>query len=260
MTTLATYWSMTINNPDETTMVLIRNPNPKYIRELVWTLEKGEEGTDHVQAWIRLQRNNSMAFVKKLYPRGHFKYINKDAYNENCQAYAQKEDETTNSAHVIKLLDPLPTAEGLYYRICSQIVEEMSNERVEDFANDRVKRSQMSQENNRRNEIIVEIIMKEKGWEKVVSSPTFKRLFDYFYPTIIRTCRDFLANKQTNKQEEETSSRHSSINDGETEGGGSQNSSTRWEEDESEDLEDDSCSEDEGYSEGSSYDDGEEDD
>jgi len=78
-----TYWSMTLNNPTESEMVLVRNPNEKYIRQFVWTPEVGEkEGTPHIQGWIRMQRNVSKTVLIKLYPRASFRPIDKDQYNE----------------------------------------------------------------------------------------------------------------------------------------------------------------------------------
>lgn len=112
-----TYWSITINNPDENDMLIVRNPNDKYIRGFVWTLEEGEEGTPHIQAWVRLQRNQSHSFVKKLYPRAHIKPCRKDEYNENTHQYAQKNDETTASNHIITLNDPLPDSAGIVVQV-----------------------------------------------------------------------------------------------------------------------------------------------
>jgi len=108
MTTLATCWSMTLNNPDDNEMVLIRNPNPEYIRQLIWTPEVGEEGTPHVQAYIKLMKQQRLSFVKKLYPRGHFKSITADDYKRNCSDYAQKDDKTTIGSHVITYNEQIP--------------------------------------------------------------------------------------------------------------------------------------------------------
>lgn len=120
-----TYWSMTINNPDENDYVLVRNPNDKYIRQLVWTPEEGEkEGTPHIQAWIRLQRNQTFSFMKKLFPRGSFKHCEKDEYNENVHQYAQKNDNTTRGAHVITLNDPLLTIETMMKKVIVKMIEE----------------------------------------------------------------------------------------------------------------------------------------
>ena len=118
MLELYTYWSFTLNNPTEAEMVLIKNPNEKYIREFVWTPEVGEETkTPHIQGWIRLQRNNSKAFVIKLYPRASFRGIAKDEYNENTHNYAQKTDVTTNGLHTICLNDPIPNADTQLYKV-----------------------------------------------------------------------------------------------------------------------------------------------
>lgn len=99
---LFTYFSLTINNPDENDYLIVRNPNEKYVRQVVWTNEVGgSEGTPHIQLYLRLYRNNSLSLVKKLYPRAHIKGISRDEYNENCHAYAQKDDDTTRGSHVI---------------------------------------------------------------------------------------------------------------------------------------------------------------
>jgi len=124
MTTLATYWSMTINNPDETDMVLVRNPNDKYVRILVWSPEEGADGTPHIQGWLRLQRNNSLAFVRKLYPRAHFRHILKDEYNENTQRYAQKDDKTSRGQHTISVNDPIPALDTTLYRVLERVLED----------------------------------------------------------------------------------------------------------------------------------------
>jgi len=109
MTTLATCWSMTINNPDENDMVLVRNPNPEYIRQLIWTPEAGDkDGTPHVQCFVKLMKQQRMSFIKKLYPRGHFKSITADEYKHNCSHYAQKDDKTTIGSHVITYNEQIP--------------------------------------------------------------------------------------------------------------------------------------------------------
>lgn len=108
MTTLATCWSMTINNPDDNDMVLIRTPNAEYIRQLIWTPEVGEDGTPHIQAYVKLMKQQRMSFIKKLYPRGHFKSITADDYKHNCSHYAQKDDKTTIGSHVITYNEQVP--------------------------------------------------------------------------------------------------------------------------------------------------------
>lgn len=117
-----TYWNVTINNPDDNDMLIVRNPNDKYVRHWIWTPEQGKEGTPHIQGWLRLHRNQTITMVKKLYPRAHLKPIRKDEYNENSQQYAQKDDETTRGKHNIHLNDPLPDVMNVIYRVYEPIV------------------------------------------------------------------------------------------------------------------------------------------
>lgn len=95
-----TYWGFTINNPEENDFVLVRNANEKYIRNLVYTHEEGEEGTPHIQGYIRLFRNQTLTFVKRLFPRANFRPLKKDEYELNMRNYVQKDDDTTRSPHV----------------------------------------------------------------------------------------------------------------------------------------------------------------
>lgn len=96
------FWGMVINNYDETDLALVRQGYPDFIRQIVYTLEKGEEtGTPHIQAYIRLYRQQRLSYVKKLFPRGNFKCLTCDAYKLNAQAYAQKLDSTAESPAVI---------------------------------------------------------------------------------------------------------------------------------------------------------------
>lgn len=91
---------MTINNPDETDDALIQQGYPDHIRQLVYEYEEGDEGTPHIQAFIRLFRQQRLSYVKKLFPRGHFKPITSQEHKLATQRYAQKQDETATS-HVI---------------------------------------------------------------------------------------------------------------------------------------------------------------
>lgn len=122
------FWSMTINNYDETDLALVQNGYPDYCREIVHTLEKGAEGTPHIQAWIKLQRQQRMSFVKKLFPRGHFKPLTSDVYVANTKAYAQKLDGTAMSAAVHRFNDPLNTIEGTMRKVILRMIEEYGEE------------------------------------------------------------------------------------------------------------------------------------
>lgn len=264
-----TYWSMTWNNPDDTAFVLIRNPNSKYVRECVWTLEEGEQGTPHIQAWIRLQRNQTLAFVKKLYPGGHFKYIAKDEYNENTHTYAQKNDETTRGAHIITLNDPIPNVESVYYRVCERVLDHTdwdSREGPQPWGKyfsrfgANLPKGLVTQIKAIISEIQIEMVASERGLEKIFTSVGFDRLTKFLPQTLFRLWSDKQTNKQVDEKEstlkdttnadEDTCSQTSS---GVLEGVDKQSQG-------SDDHEESSCSSDEGPDEGTSDESGQEDD
>lgn len=120
------FWSMTINNYDETDLAMVQNGYPDYMREIVYTIEKGKEGTPHIQAYVKLQRQQRLSFVKKLFPRGHFKPLTSDVYIANTKAYAQKLDGTAVSAAVHKFNDPTHTLESVIKRMVIKIIEDDS--------------------------------------------------------------------------------------------------------------------------------------
>lgn len=130
------FWSMTINNYDENDLALVRNGYADYMREIVHTLEKGKDGTPHIQAWVKLQRQQRMSFIKKLFPRGHFKALTSDEYKHNTKCYAQKSDETTQSPSVHKFHDPMNTIESVVKKVCLRIIEEAEDS--EDLTKSRI--------------------------------------------------------------------------------------------------------------------------
>jgi hypothetical protein len=102
MTDLTTaFWGMTINNYDQTDLALVQQGYPDFIRQIVYTLEEGESGTPHIQAYIKLNRQQRLSYVKKLFPRGNFKALLAEDYKLNAQRYAQKLDVTARSPAVI---------------------------------------------------------------------------------------------------------------------------------------------------------------
>jgi len=113
-------------------MVLIRNPNQDYIRQLIWTAETGEEGTPHIQAYIKLIKQQRMSFVKKLFPSGHFQPITSPEYNRNAVDYAQKEDETTTGAHVNTMVDTIADPVYLLNRLLRTIIDKAGDLSVYD--------------------------------------------------------------------------------------------------------------------------------
>jgi len=185
-----TYWSVTINNPDENDYLIVRNPNEKYIRSIVWTPEVGEEGTQHIQAWVRLQRNQTLVFVKKLYPRAHVKPTDKDMYNENSHQYAQKNDETTAGNHHITLHDPLPANDTLLYKVLDQSFDKLieCDKRIADFYHhegivDVIQRLTIKQLHT--DLIEREMIMERCGLEKIFISPAYEKMKTKYWREIL---------------------------------------------------------------------------
>jgi len=229
-----TYWSVTINNPDENDYLIVRNPNEKYIRSLVWTPEEGgEEHTPHIQAWVRLQRNQTQSFMKKIYPRAHFRAITKDDYNENSHRYAQKNDETTVGLHHILLNDPLPANDTLLYQVLERAFEDL-------YENDKYVRSDYDAYD--RKEMIVQdlnlkkldtgaiersMVRERAGLEKIFVSPVYEKMKAKFWRDILyriihnKNAGEEKAESGTDCPEESVSGRSESDQDdsaGETEG------------------------------------------
>jgi len=102
MTAMTTaFWGMVINNYDETDLALVQQGYPDYIRQIVYTLEEGESGTPHIQAYIKLYRQQRLSYMKRLFPRGNFRALMAEEYKLNAQRYAQKLDVTARSPAVI---------------------------------------------------------------------------------------------------------------------------------------------------------------
>lgn len=159
------FWSMTINNPDETTMALLAQGYPDYMRELIYTPEQGAEGTNHIQAWIKLQRQQRLSFVKKLFPRGHFKPITSAEYDLNTKRYAQKKDDTTRGASVHKFNDPYNTIENIIPRVCRRMYEDFTDCEDIDLA---------------RRAVEAEMVRLDYKFAKIFVSSTYKQMWkDY---------------------------------------------------------------------------------
>lgn len=111
---MTAFWGMVINNYTETHLALIRQGYPDHCRKIVYTLEKGESGTPHIQAYLRLFRQQRLSYVKKLFPGANFKALTSDEYILNAENYAQKLDGTAESpAHITNNAIPDPVNELL---------------------------------------------------------------------------------------------------------------------------------------------------
>jgi len=162
---LTAFWGMTINNYDETDLAMVHNGYPDHMRELVHTLEEGEEGTPHIQAYLKLNRQQRLSFVKKLFPRGHFKALTSAAYIENTKGYAQKLDPTARSPATHKFYDPVHTIEGLVRKVILKAIEDYPD--VEDLS-------------AARRAVERQLVIEDYSMAKVFVSATYKNMWKEF--------------------------------------------------------------------------------
>jgi len=59
-------WLLTVNNPADNELLFSDR-----VQYATWQLEKGEEGTPHLQLYIQFKQNSSLGQVKKEVPRSH---------------------------------------------------------------------------------------------------------------------------------------------------------------------------------------------
>lgn len=238
------FWGMTINNYDETDLALVQNGYPDYCREIIHTLEKGEEGTPHIQAWVKLQRQQRLSFVRKLFPRGHFKPLTSDEYIANTKKYAQKLDETAASAAVHRFNDPLHTIESVIRKVVGRMLYGDPEEDVVDH-------KRYSQLQRKRLEIEFEMVSEDFRYAKIFVSATYKQMWKQFGTAMFESVWKEMEHTHTHTHSDEKFSRGGGItDDGEDEGTHDETDSEGSGE-ESEDYEDGETGEDEGFTEGS---------
>lgn len=241
------FWSVTINNYDERDLAIVQNGYPDYCREIVHTLEKGEEGTPHIQAWVKLQRQQRMSFIRKLFPGGHYRPLTSDEYIQNTKAYCQKLDSTAQSSAVHKFNDPLKTLEP----VVKIVVLKMKDLLDEKYGNDNWEYAE--QERKYRLYAERQLVAEDYRYAKVFVSATYEKMWKLFGAQM---CQNILTHTHTHTQPEENISRVDiPTTDGEAAG---RESDAGYEDGGSEGCEDDegdeecSGSETEGYDSGGS--------
>lgn len=80
------HWCFTINNPEDGDFVT-EHPLIQY---LVYQLERGDNGTKHIQGYVEFKRTIKLGGVKKLFPRAHLEP--RMGTRDQARAYAMKED------------------------------------------------------------------------------------------------------------------------------------------------------------------------
>lgn len=74
---------------------------PEFVRECIWELEKGDNGTPHVQGFFRLKTQQRISFLQKHFlSRAHYTGLSTDEYKHNTKTYVQKQNATATSAVV----------------------------------------------------------------------------------------------------------------------------------------------------------------
>jgi len=182
---MTAFWGMTINNYDETDLAMVQNGYPDHMRELVHTLEEGEDGTPHVQAYLKLKRQQRLSFVKKLFPRGHFVALTSSMYIENTKRYAQKLDGTARSPATHKFYDPVHTIEGLVRKVILKAIEDYPNVIELDDARIAVER---------------DLVIEDYSMAKVFVSSTYKQMWKQFghqmYESVFHTYQQKLEDEE----------------------------------------------------------------
>jgi hypothetical protein len=173
----ATYWAMTINNPDDNDYALVTTGYPDYVRSLIHTREIGGDGTEHIQAWIKLKRQQRMSFVKKLFPRGHFTPLASDEYELNTRRYVQKNDDTTAGAHIQQFNDPVTDCITLLKKFARELRDDNEEQSRTDgkYVGD-IKRWLLHRER--------EAVVEDPYNAKVFVSPTYNKVKTLYWQEI----------------------------------------------------------------------------
>lgn len=250
-----TYWRMTINNYDDRDLALVRQGYPDDIRKLIYTLETGEEGTPHIQAYIQMKRSVRLSHMRKLFPGANFGSQTSAEWRLNQHNYAQKLDKTADSPAVILNGDPLHTVEGTVRRVVEVMISDYGE--VEDLD---IARRLVEQE----------MVVEDYTMAKVFSSAVYRTMWKNFghemYKCLFRKRVERMeaeskeANTHTHTHGQEKFSRRGGIKDGQDNEGSDNEESGSEEDDQGEGDEDGESGTDEGYSEGSGDQSDEEDD
>jgi len=178
---------MTLNNPSKEEILLCEHGYPDYMREFIYEHEIGSDGTPHVQAWIKLQRQQRLSFVRKLYPRGHFTPLTSDEYVHNTKHYAQKQDETAQGQVRHLFHDPIPSVDSIIRRIVASLWEKEPDFMIEytsSSRHDAASRTRLRtyREEREREEVVVDFRL-----ARFFISPTYEKMWERYADEIIES-------------------------------------------------------------------------
>lgn len=226
-TQLATFWGITINNPTETDYALVHQGYPDYLRALIHTTEVGKDGTPHIQGWIKLQKQQRMSFVKKLFPRANLKPLQREEYELNTRRYVQKNDDTTAGAHIQTFNDPIPDVVKLIEQICLTYVQDVlgpdngtmntnrEQERVKQIVNDNARLVMFFRRTEKR------MVQEKPQLAKLFVSPVYAKIKREFLPEIFsHVCSKYHAEQddEGSTQEDSESETEECATDGDEHG------------------------------------------
>lgn len=271
-TATTAFWGMVINNYDETDLALVQQGYPDFVRQIVYTLERGEEKkTPHIQAFVRLHRQQRMSYMRKLFPgASDFKALTSDEYKLNAQRYAQKLDSTAESPAVISN-NPFPDP---VVELVSVIEEAFSTPDINEYHWDKPRHWASSQPERHVllqwiDEVEFRRVRKSPRLAKFYVGATYKNVKDKFLDALKAHVFDLQksVDTHTHTHSDEKFSREGGINKDAIADEGSQESEVDGSEDEGEDDEGDDYSEgseseasDESYDSGCSESDAESED
>lgn len=94
------FWRYTLNNHTDDEMRLIHDPPASVgIVHHVWTPERGENGTPHIQGYIKLRSQARMSHLKRHWlARANWGGLDSLEYRANTLKYVQKQDATATAA------------------------------------------------------------------------------------------------------------------------------------------------------------------
>lgn len=82
-------WMGTLNNPGVAPEEHLRSIHVPGVTYVVGQLESGEEGTEHIQYYVNLDKPQALSYMKKLCPRSHWELARCD---DASRKYVMKED------------------------------------------------------------------------------------------------------------------------------------------------------------------------
>ena len=81
-------WVFTLNNPENT---MLFNELPEGVAYIIWQRERGAEGTEHLQGYVRFTNPKGLTGAKRLIgERAHMEIAN--GTEQQCIDYCSKED------------------------------------------------------------------------------------------------------------------------------------------------------------------------